>query len=283
MRVVLREEDRERLDQLADLPIAVPGGGAVSLSQVARIEKSVGPASLAREDQERVLGVGIGIAERDLGSIARDIEAILAAVAVPEGFEVRLGGEFREQQETFSRLLLGGVLALFLVYAAMAVQFESLRDPLIVMSSVPFALVGVVAILLVTGTSMNMQSALGVIVLVGIVVNNAIVLIDRINQLRHDHGLGLGAAVVQGAATRLRPVLMTTLTTLLGLLPLALGLGEGSELQAPLGRAVVGGLATSTAVTLIIVPALYVLSHRIEAAPLVHSVGVTNTRESELR
>lgn len=266
MRVVLREEDRERLEQLADLPIAIPGGGAVPLGQVARIEKSVGPASLAREDQERVLGVGIGIAERDLGSVASDLEAIVGDVAVPEGFEVRLGGEFREQQETFSRLLLGGILALFLVYAAMAVQFESLRDPLIVMSSVPFALVGVVAILLATGTSMNMQSALGVIVLVGIVVNNAIVLIDRINQLREDHGLGLGSAVVQGATARLRPVLMTTLTTLLGLVPLALGLGEGSELQAPLGRAVVGGLTTSTLVTLLVVPALYLLSHRAGAA-----------------
>jgi hydrophobic/amphiphilic exporter-1 (mainly G- bacteria), HAE1 family len=259
IRVVLRRGDREHLDQLHELPIALPSGGTVPLGAVARVESRVGPSSLAREDQRRILKISVGIADRDMGSVAADIQTMLDGIAVPEGFDVRLGGEFREQQDTFSRLLLGGVLAIFLVYTVMAVQFESLRGPMVVMTSVPFALIGVVVGLLATNTSLNMNSGLGVIVLVGIMVNNAIVMVDYIGLLRTQRGLALDDAIRHGATRRLRPVLMTTMTTILAMLPLALGMGEGGELQVPLARAVVGGLAFGTAVTLLVVPCVYSL------------------------
>jgi HAE1 family hydrophobic/amphiphilic exporter-1 len=262
VRVVLREDDRARLDQLAGLPLALPGGGTVPLGQVARIEERTAPASIARENQQRILRVAMGIAGRDLGSIVEDLQVIVESIAVPRGFDVRIGGEFREQQETFGRLLIGGLLALFLVYTVMAVQFESLRDPSIVMAAVPFAIVGVIATLLVTGTSLNMNSALGVIVLFGIVINNSIVLVDYINVLRRRDGMDVFRAVRTGARVRLRPVLMTTLTTILGMLPLAMGIGQGSELQTPMARSVVGGLGVSALVTLVVVPCLYLLVER---------------------
>jgi HAE1 family hydrophobic/amphiphilic exporter-1 len=262
LRVVLDESERSRLDQLAQLPIALPSGGTVALGQVARIDASVGPSSIARENQRRILKVGIGIAERDLGGVVADLEPILAGIAVPHGFEIRIGGEYLEQQETFSRLTLGGGLALFLVFAVMAVQFESLRGPLVVMTAIPFAIVGVIVTLVLTKTTLNMNSALGVIVLFGVVINNAIVLIDYINVLRRRDGLPLLNAIARGARVRLRPVLMTTLTTALGMMPLALSMGEGGELQSPLARTIVGGLVFSSAVTLVFVPCLYLLMER---------------------
>jgi HAE1 family hydrophobic/amphiphilic exporter-1 len=266
IRVVLRKQDRERLEQLESLPVALPnqspdGPRIVALGQLARIEERVGPSSITREDQQRILKIGLGVGDRDLGSVVTDLEQELDEIVVPEGFSLRIGGEYLEQEKMFSRLLLGGFLALFLVYAVMAIQFESLRGPLVVMSSVPFALTGVIVALLLSDTTLNMNSALGVIVLIGIVVNNAIVLIDHIAQLERE-GLPREAAIREGASHRLRPVLMTTLTTLLGMLPLALGLGEGNELQAPLARAVVGGLTLSTLVTLLIVPAILQMSRR---------------------
>lgn len=261
VRVVLRDVDRARIDQLPSLPIALPGGGTVPLGQLVRIEERVGPTSLARDDQQRIIKIGIGIAGRDLGAVVADLQTILDETAPPAGLTMRIGGEFREQEKAFARLLVGVFLAIFLVYAVMAIQFESFRGPLIVMTSIPFALVGVVYALLLTKTSLNVQSALGGVVLIGIVVNNAIVLIDHMTQLR-DAGVPLELAVTRGAAERLRPVLMTTSTTLLGLVPLALGLGEGSELQVPLGRAMLGGLTTSTLVTMFAVPCLYYLGER---------------------
>jgi HAE1 family hydrophobic/amphiphilic exporter-1 len=158
--------------------------------------------------------------------------------------------------------MLGVLLALFLVFTVMAVQFESLVQPLIIMTAVPFSLIGVLLALALTGTSFNMYAFLGMIVLVGIVVNNAIVLVDYINRLRREQGTDLTEAIVQAGRRRLRPILMTTLTTALGLVPLAIGLGEGSELQAPLARVVVGGLLSSTAITLLFVPSLYLVVER---------------------
>ncbi len=260
IRVVLRKQDRERLEQLESLPVPLPtdSTGAprtVPLGQFARIQERVGPSSITREDQQRILKIGLGVGDRDLGSVAADLEQALDEIAVPEGFSLRVGGEFIEQERMFSRLLFGGLLSLFLVYAVMAIQFESLVVPLVVMSSVPFALTGVILALLLSDTTLNMNSALGVIVLIGIVVNNAIVLIDHVAQLERE-GVPRAEAIHEGSAHRLRPVLMTTLTTLLGMAPLALGFGDGNELQAPLARAVVGGLSLSTMVTLLIVPAI---------------------------
>ena len=191
-----------------------------------------------------------------------DLEAAIDRVELPEGFTLVIGGEHEQQEETFGGLAVGIVLAILLVYAVMGVQFESLRHPLVIMASLPFGFVGVVATLALTGTTLNMNSFLGAIVLVGIVVNNAIVLVDYINTMRREQGVPLEEAVLESGRRRLRPILMTTLTTVLAMLPLALDFGEGSEIQAPLARVVVGGLLVSTLVTLIVVPSLYYLMER---------------------
>ena len=196
--------------------------------------------------------------DRDLGSVVNDLDRRLAGMALPEGFAIEYGGEYEEQQETFQALMLSSILALILVYMVMAAQFESLRDPFLILFSVPMAAIGVVVILLATDTTFSQQAFLGVIVLVGIVVNNAIVLVDYTNLLRREHGIGLHRAVVTAGMRRMRPILMTTITTILGLAPMALGIGEGSELQAPMARVVIGGLATSTLITLVFIPVMYV-------------------------
>lgn len=259
IRVRLREEDRRSVEQLQSLPISLPDGGTVPLGSVAKVEQGTSPASIARLDQERIVRVGMGIDDRPLGEVVANVRERLRNVEVPEGFALAVSGEAEEQAETFSGLLIGVLLAIFLVYAVMVVQFESIKQPLIIMSSVPFALIGAVLALLVTGTTFNMNSFLGLIVLVGIVVNNAIILVDYTNTLRQEHGLTALEALRRSGRQRLRPVLMTTLTTVLGMLPLAIGIGEGSEIQAPLARVVVGGLLVSTLVTLVVTPALYAL------------------------
>lgn len=175
---------------------------------------------------------------------------------LPLGVTLEYTGSSKEMEDSFKSLLMALLLAVVLVYMVMASQFESLLHPLIVMFSVPFAAIGLVAGLILTGTTFSVLAFLGAILLVGIVVNNAIVLIDYINQLRKA-GVPLKTAIVKGGKTRLKPILMTSLTTILALLPMALGIGTGSELRAPMGGAVVGGLATSTLVTLILIPAVY--------------------------
>ena len=172
------------------------------------------------------------------------------------------GGDYEEQQKAFKELLLSIILALVLVYMVMACQYESLRDPFVVMFSVPFAAIGVILTLFLTGTTFNVQSYIGCIMLGGIVVNNAILLVDHTNLLRRRDGMELRAAIEEAGRRRLRPILMTAATTVLGLLPLALGLGEGGEAQAPLARAVIGGLTSSTIITLVLVPVVYSIFER---------------------
>lgn len=262
IRVLLSERDRRQIERLASLPVATSNGRSVSLGSIARIERRSGPASIYREGQERLIRVNAGLSGRPLSAVVADFKALAQAVELPEGLSVRVTGEQAEQQDTFSALSIGFGLALFLVFAVMAVQFESLRHPLVVMTAVPFALIGVVATLLLTGITFNMNSFLGCIVLVGIVVNNAIVMVDYINRLRREEGLTLDEALRQGSQRRLRPILMTTLTTALGMLPLALGIGEGSEIQTPLAATVIGGLLSSMVVTLFFVPSCYLLLER---------------------
>jgi HAE1 family hydrophobic/amphiphilic exporter-1 len=230
------------------------------------IEQRGGPTSISRVNQERVLSINAGTDDRPFGEVAAATERALKKLAVPEGFTVSLGGEMGEQEKTFSNLLIGIVLAAFLVYSTMAVLFESLRHPLVVMLSVPFAFIGAIGALIVTGTTLNMNSVLGMIVLVGIVVNNAIVLVDFTNMLQREDGVDLKLALVMAGSRRLRPILMTTLTTVFALVPLASGISEGSEIQAPLARVVIGGLTTSTLVTLLLVPCGYYLVERRRAA-----------------
>lgn len=264
VRVMLREEDRKQTAQLANLPILSPNG-VVPLSQVAEISARRGPASIQRQGQERVLAVVGGLGERPLSAVVKDLQASIASLAVPAGFSIELAGESREQQKTFAGLSVGIALALLLVFAVMAVQFESLKYPLIVMSAVPFGFVGVVLTLLATQTTFSLNAFLGSIVLVGIVVNNAIVLVDTATLLR-SQGLDAASAIVEAGRRRLRPILMTTLTTILAMLPIAIAFGEGSEIQAPLARVLLGGLAASTGITLVLLPVLYMLVDRYAAS-----------------
>ena len=262
IRVLLHPGDREHVGQLSKLPIVAPDGRLVPLSSVTRIVETESPTSITRENQERILKVNATISDRSLGDIVEDLQVALGTIAVPESFSITIGGEYLEQQKMFQDLLVGFLIALFLVYTVMVIQFESLLHPLAIMTAVPFGFIGVALSLFLTGTTFNVNSFLGVIVLVGIMVNNSIVLVDYVNLLRREHHMSLYDALVEGARRRLRPVLMTTSTTVLAMLPLALGLGEGSELQAPLARVIVGGLITSTLITLAFLPCLYFLLER---------------------
>jgi HAE1 family hydrophobic/amphiphilic exporter-1 len=259
IRVMLREEDRHHTAQLEQLPI-LTSRGVVPLATVATVGMRRGPASIEREGQERVLSLIGGLGDRPIADVVADLEKELATIQRPPGFSIAIAGEARERAETFAGLQIGIILAILLVFAVMAVQFESLRHPLIVMTSVPFGFVGVVLTLVATGTTFSMNAFLGSIVLVGIAVNNAIVLIDAANMLRREHGMDTVAAIVEAGRRRLRPILMTTLTTVLAMLPIAIALGEGSEIQAPLARVVLGGLLVSTIITLVLLPVFYVLS-----------------------
>lgn len=257
VRVMLPESDRLNVSQLSQLPILTPRGVA-PLSAAAEIGAQRGPGSIERQGQERVLSVVAGLGNRPLSDVVVEIEAGIREIELPNGFSVSLGGEAREQEGTFGGLGLGAVLAVLLVFAVMAVQFESVRHPLLIMTAVPFGFVGVVLTLVATGTSFSLNAFLGCIVLVGIAVNNAIVLVDAANLFRRELGLNTQEAMLEAARRRLRPILMTTLTTVLAMLPIALALGEGSEVQAPLARVVLGGLFVSTVITLFLLPSLYV-------------------------
>jgi HAE1 family hydrophobic/amphiphilic exporter-1 len=231
----------------------------VPLSAVVARERGRGPTGIERVDGQRVTyvtaGLETGVA---LGEAVGDIRVALADLPLPEGFSLYYGGAYEEQQEARRDFTVAILLALALVYMIMAAQFERFVDPLVVMLAVPVALVGVVPMLLLTGTTLNIQSVMGLVMLVGIVVNNAIVLVDAINLQRREHGMPVAEAVMEAGRLRLRPILMTTTTTVLALLPLALGIGPGAEMQAPLARVVIGGLTASTLVTLVLVPVAYV-------------------------
>jgi HAE1 family hydrophobic/amphiphilic exporter-1 len=256
--VRLREQDRLDLAQVGQIPLSTPAGRTISIT---------------RADQQRIATVSGAIANRDLGSVVGDLEESLQQIPRPEGYEFSFGGEYEEQQKAFRELTFAAILALILVYMVMASQFESLRDPFIILFSIPLAGIGVSAFLLITGTTFNVQGFLGLIVLVGIVVNNAIVLIDYTNRLRREQHLPLREAVLTSGKRRLRPILMTTTTTVLALVPMALGVGEGSEIQAPLARVVIGGLTTSTLITLVFIPVIYmILESRAERAPVTEAV-----------
>jgi HAE1 family hydrophobic/amphiphilic exporter-1 len=205
------------------------------------------------------LTVSANFTERDQGSVLADIRKALASIPIPPEFSILFGGDYEEQQKANRELLLSFVLAIILVYMVMASLYESLRDPFIVMFSVPLAVIGVVLMLLLTDTTFNVQTYIGCIMLGGIVVNNAILLVDHTNLLHRHEGLPLHDAITEAGRRRLRPILMTATTTMLALVPLAIGAGEGGEAQAPMARAVIGGLFSSTFITLIFVPAVYSL------------------------
>jgi HAE1 family hydrophobic/amphiphilic exporter-1 len=262
-RILVRLENARAipLGEILDLTVRGAGGEEIALRNLVEIVPERGPLLIERKDQQRIATVSANIAGRDLGSVAADVRAALAGIARPVGYDFVLAGAYEEQQEAFRELQIMFVLAIVLVYMVLASQYESLRDPIVVMFSIPTAAVGVIVILFLTGTTLNIQSYIGCIMLGGIVVNNAILLVDQAGRLRREHAMPTRDALLEAGRRRLRPILMTSLTTILGLLPLALGIGEGADAQAPLARAVVGGLLFSTLVTLVLVPAVYSLAH----------------------
>jgi CzcA family heavy metal efflux pump len=253
--VRLSEDYRSQIEDLKNIVVTTAGGEQVLLGNIANIEKANSPVQIDRKYQQRIVDVTANVSGRDLGSVANDIRDRIAQVNIPEGFEVRLGGNVEQQEKTFRDLLLAFSLAILLVYVVMASQFQSLLDPFIIMFTVPLGIVGVFWALFLTNTTLSVTSFQGIIVMVGIVVSNGILLVDYTNQLRK-RGVELHDSVVRAGRTRLKPILMTSLATVLGLFPMALGVG-GERTQAPLAIAVIGGLTVSTLLTLFFVPTLY--------------------------
>lgn len=261
---------RSKVSDLDDLVLRSPQGAMVPLSSIATVKRSSGPVQIARKYMQRVVDVTANVAlGKSLGEASEAVRLAIDALPPPDGFSVRLGGQSQAQQEAFSGLGFAGLLAVALVYMVLAAQFKSLLEPLVIMCSVPLGLAGVVLALYLTGTTLSVNSFMGVIMMVGIVVSNGVLLVDFANVLRR-RGQPLIEATVEAGKTRLRPILMTTIATIVGLLPMALGLGEGSEANLPLARAVIGGLTVSTVFTLFLVPTLYTVlgkytAHQTEA------------------
>jgi HAE1 family hydrophobic/amphiphilic exporter-1 len=259
--VRLRPEDRLNARDLDNVALRALDGSIVPISTLVSRERARGPVEIERVDAQRVTYISANLeAGVALGDAVQRIRRELRDLDLPDGFALMFGGQYEEQLAARRDFVVAIVMALVLVYMIMAAQFERFLDPLIVMLSVPVALVGVVPMLLLTSTTLNMQSVMGLVMLIGIVVNNAIVLVAAVNMLRRERGMQVAEAVVEAGRLRLRPILMTTATTVLGLVPLALGWGTGAEIQAALARVVIGGLLASTLVTLVLIPVAYVTS-----------------------
>jgi HAE1 family hydrophobic/amphiphilic exporter-1 len=258
--VRLREDERQGVSDVEDVLISTPQGQVMPAKNLMRVENAVGPVSIQRKNQQRIAFVSAE-PETTLSEALTSVQARMPELQrnMPKDFSVGFGAEVEQQAKAFDQLRLVLILALCLVYAVMASQYESLRDPFIIMFSVPTAAFGVVMSLWLTNTSFNMQAYIGIIMLAGIVVSNGILLVDYTNVLRRRDGLPLREAVELAGRTRLRPILMTSIATALGLVPMSLGIGEGSELQVPLARVVIGGLTTSLLITLVLVPTVYTI------------------------
>jgi len=254
----LPAEQRNELTDILGTSIVGPLG-AVPLKNLVAVQTGTGPVEIERKNNQRVVkitGRTVGVSS---GQLARKITRALKPIPVPAGFSIQLSGSYQEMTATFRDFALVLLIAITLVFVVMASQFESLRDPFIIMFTMPFAAIGVLWILFLTRTAISVIALLGLLILVGVVVNNGIVYVDYTNQLRRKHGLGLIEAVKEAGRVRLRPILMTSLTTIFGMLPLAFQIGEGAELWSPLGRAVVGGMIVSTFLPLVFIPVLYVI------------------------
>lgn len=256
VRVMTPEEQRSTIEDVENILIQTPTGAMVSLASIASIDQEIGPASLTRQNQQRTITVSSEILDRDLASVTADVESKLASMHLPEGYDYSIGGEAEDMAEAFGDLALALVFSIFLVYAVMAVQFENFLHPFVIMFALPTTVVGVILGLFVTGLPFSIPAFIGVIMLAGIVVNNAIVLVDYINILR-EKGQERFSAIMDAGASRLRPILMTSLTTILGMIPLSLGLGEGGEAQQPLAVVIIFGLLVSMFFTLLLIPLVY--------------------------
>ncbi|HYY51474.1 MAG TPA: efflux RND transporter permease subunit [Myxococcales bacterium] len=261
----VRMEDRYRshIDDVNDIALRSPSGALVPLASIAKVTRSSGPVLINRKYLQRIVDVTANVAPgKDLGTASAAVERVLRDVRAPEGFTATLSGQAQAQKDAFSGLSLAALMAIALVYMVLASQFRSLLDPLVIMFSVPLGVSGVFLMLWITGTTLSVNSFMGIIMMVGIVVSNGVLLVDFANVLRERDGLDIVSAVVRAGRTRLRPILMTTIATIVGLIPMALGIGEGSETNLPLARAVIGGLTGSTFFTLFLVPALYSIADR---------------------
>ena len=258
--VRLREDQRQAVSDVNDVLVSTPQGTVVQAKNLMRVADSIGPSQIQRKNQQRIAYVSAE-PEATLSDSVNAVNAKLPQLfgMLPKDFSIGFGAEVEQQAKAFDQLRTVLILALVLVYAVMASQYESLKDPFIIMFSVPTAAIGVVLALKLTNTSFNMQAYIGIIMLAGIVVSNGILLVDYTNVLRRRDGLGIREAVALAGRTRLRPILMTSIATGLGLVPMSLGIGEGSELQVPLARVVIGGLTTSLLITLVLVPTVYTL------------------------
>ncbi len=261
IRLRVQEQYRDSAAALRNLTVVQRDKTAIPLSAVAEVEEVAGPAEIRRSEGDRVALITANLAGGDLGSVSSAIETELESMNLPLGYEWRLGGQGQEMETSFDSMRLAILLAIFMVYLVMASQFESLIHPFVILFSIPFALIGLIATLYVSNTTISIVVLIGAILLAGIVVNNAIILVDYTNQLRRE-GLPKLDALRRAGQVRLRPILMTTATTVLGLFPMALGIGEGSELRSPMALTVIGGLVTSTFLTLLIIPAVYSLVDR---------------------
>ena len=258
------------VDDLSSLIVGQRDGVPIPLSAVATVTAADGPSEIRRIGQKRSAVISGNLAGRSMGDVATDVRAAIGRMSLPAGVTASLSGQEEEMQRSFRSLTLAGLLALFLVYLVMACEFESLIHPFVVMFTVPLGAVGTIGALALTGHSIDVVAILGAVMLAGIVVDNAIVLIDGVNQLR-DQGMSKEDALLHGGLNRLRPILMTSACTVLGLLPMAFGLGEGGELQRPLAITVIGGLTVGTFLTLIVIPVVYTLLDRKGEAPVAAS------------
>ncbi len=259
IRVILREEDRGTIEDLKLIPLEGAAAGVlVPLGVVAEVTEGLGPATVTREEQRESIEISGQIEGRDIGSLLAEVQQKVDGMELPGGYEMRSTGTALLMQQGFETLRTAFMLSLVLIYMVLAAQFESLRTPLVIILTAPLAAIGVITALLATRTAFGITAFIGVIILGGVVVNNGIVLVDLMEKLRRG-GSAAGEAAVDAVKYRLRPVLMTAFTTILGLLPLAAGLGEGTELQAPLAVVVIGGMLSATLLTLIVIPVLYTL------------------------
>jgi HAE1 family hydrophobic/amphiphilic exporter-1 len=264
VRLRFKEKYRDSLDEVRSIPLRTSANQTVYLEQVADITAAEGPITINRENQARRVSVTANIVGRDLGTVVKDIKARLAGFerSLPPGYFLEYGGAYEQMQDAFLILAGAFALAVLLVYMVMASQFEHFIHPFVIMFTVPLGIIGVVIGLLVTGRAVNLPALIGVILLLGIAVNNGIVMIDYINQLIR-RGVDRREAILQGATTRLRAVLLTALTTILGTLPMAFSRSSGSEFRAPLGVAIAFGLTATTFLTLFVIPTIYSIVNKI--------------------
>ncbi len=266
VRVRFQESDRDTIEKVLDINVPTSTGAQIPLYQLAKVSPGSGPIEITRENQERKITVTADISGRDLGSVMDDIRRRVAGLGLPTGYSISYGGKFEDMQDTFSALGYAFIAAVILVYMIMAALFESLKQPFVIMFTVPFGLIGVIVGLAVFGKAVSTPAVMGLIILVGIVVNNAIVMVDYINRVRR-RGIEAHEAIIQGAVTRLRPILITSLTTMMAMMPMAVSTSEGAEMRSPMGVAIAFGLACSMLLTLFVIPVIYSIVERIRFRP----------------